>query len=50
LLREGIDEETLAALENAVDEEIRAAVEYAIAAPDPEPSDTYTHVYAERGA
>ena len=49
LLSEGIDEGNLAALENAADEEIKAAVEFAIAAPDPDPSETYTHVYADRG-
>ena len=47
---EGVDEGRLAALEDAVDEDIQAAVEFAIAAPDPEPSDTYTHVYADRVA
>jgi pyruvate dehydrogenase E1 component alpha subunit len=50
LLSEGIGEGSLAALEKAVDEDIKAAVEFAIAAPDPEPSETYTHVYADRGA
>ena len=49
LLSEGIDEGSLAALEDAADEEIKAAVEFAIAAPDPDPSETYTHVYADRG-
>jgi pyruvate dehydrogenase E1 component alpha subunit len=48
LLGEGVEEASLAALEAAVDEQVKAAVEFAISAPEPDPSETYTHVYAER--
>ena len=48
LLAEGIKEARLTAMEAAIDEQVKAAVEFAISAPEPEPSETYTHVYAER--
>ncbi len=44
----GVDEAILATLEAAVDEAVADSVQFAIAAPDPDPSETTTHVYAER--
>ncbi len=49
LIEEGIVTQTLELIEKSVDEEIEDAVKYALAAPDPDPSDTYSHVYAEAG-
>jgi TPP-dependent pyruvate/acetoin dehydrogenase alpha subunit len=45
---QGIDPLTLASLEESVDERIDEAVEYALAAPEPDASETYLNVYAER--
>jgi TPP-dependent pyruvate/acetoin dehydrogenase alpha subunit len=47
ILDEGIANATLTKIEDRVDKAIREAVEFAIAAADPESSDTYTHVYAD---
>ena len=47
LLDEGIADAALTNLEKEVDQAIRDAVEFAKSAPEPDPSDTYTHVYAE---
>jgi len=47
ILDEGIADATLTKIEDRVDKAIREAVEFAIAAADPESSDTYTHVYAD---
>jgi TPP-dependent pyruvate/acetoin dehydrogenase alpha subunit len=44
---QGIDPLTLASLEESVDERIDEAVEYALAAPEPDASETYLNVYAE---
>jgi TPP-dependent pyruvate/acetoin dehydrogenase alpha subunit len=43
----GFTEETLAALEARVDQEVADAVEFALASPPPSPEDIYTDVYAE---
>ena len=48
LIKQGVDRLTLDSLEESVDEGIDEAVEYALAAPHPDPSETYSHVYAER--
>jgi pyruvate dehydrogenase E1 component alpha subunit len=45
---QGIDPLTLASLEESVDERIDEAVEHALAAPEPDASETYLNVYAER--
>jgi pyruvate dehydrogenase E1 component alpha subunit len=42
-----VSEDELAALEAAVDAEVTEAVEFALASPPPDPSETYTDVYAE---
>jgi TPP-dependent pyruvate/acetoin dehydrogenase alpha subunit len=47
LLDQGIDQHTLETLEGKVDEAIDEAVKYALDSPHPDPSETYTHVYAE---
>jgi pyruvate dehydrogenase E1 component alpha subunit len=49
LLGEGIEQATLESIEDQIEEAVKEAVEYAMAAPEPDPSETYTHVYAERG-
>jgi TPP-dependent pyruvate/acetoin dehydrogenase alpha subunit len=48
LVDHGVDRLTLDSLEESVDEGIDEAVKYALAAPHPDPSETYSHVYAER--
>jgi pyruvate dehydrogenase E1 component alpha subunit len=48
LLGEGFEQATLESIEDQAEQVVREAVEYAIAAPEPDPSETYTHVYAER--
>ena len=48
LVDHGVDRLTLDSLEESVDERIDEAVKYALAAPHPDPSETYSHVYAER--
>jgi len=48
LVDRGVDRQTLDSLEESVDEGIDEAVKYALAAPHPDPSETYSHVYAER--
>jgi TPP-dependent pyruvate/acetoin dehydrogenase alpha subunit len=48
LVDQGVDQLTLESLEESVDKRINEAVKYALAAPHPDPSETYTHVYAER--
>ncbi len=48
LVDRGVDRLTLDSLEESVDEAIDEAVKYALAAPHPDPSETYSHVYAER--
>jgi pyruvate dehydrogenase E1 component alpha subunit len=48
LVDRGVDRLTLDSLEESVDEGIDEAVKYALAAPHPDPSETYSHVYAER--
>ena len=48
LMDHGVDQLTLDSLEESVDERIDEAVKYALAAPHPDPSETYSHVYAER--
>lgn len=47
LVGEGIGETSIIEIEEEVDQAIREAVEFAKSAPEPDPSDTYTHVYAE---
>jgi len=48
LIDEGaVSEAEMAALEAAVDKEVADAVEFALASPPPDPSETYTDVYAE---
>ena len=48
LMDHGVDRLTLDSLEESIDEGIDEAVKYALAAPHPDPSETYSHVYAER--
>jgi len=48
LVDHGVDRLTLDSLEESIDEGIDEAVKYALAAPHPDPSETYSHVYAER--
>jgi pyruvate dehydrogenase E1 component alpha subunit len=48
LVDQGVDQLTLESLEESVDKRINEAVKYALAAPHPDPSETYSHVYAER--
>jgi pyruvate dehydrogenase E1 component alpha subunit len=43
-----VDRLTLDSLEESVDEGIDEAVKYALSAPHPDPSETYSHVYAKR--
>ena len=45
---QGVDGGTIESVEEAVDQEIDEAVKYALAAPEPDPSETYSHVYFER--
>jgi pyruvate dehydrogenase E1 component alpha subunit len=47
LVDQGVDRLALESLEESVDEAIDEAVKYALAAPHPDPSETYSHVYAE---
>jgi TPP-dependent pyruvate/acetoin dehydrogenase alpha subunit len=42
----GIDEQTIESIEESVEQAITEAVEYALNAPDPHPSEVYSHVYA----
>jgi acetoin:2,6-dichlorophenolindophenol oxidoreductase subunit alpha len=42
-----LTEEDMAALEARADEEVKDAVEFALASPPPDPAETYTDVYAE---
>jgi pyruvate dehydrogenase E1 component alpha subunit len=49
LIEEGIDLQTLEPIEKSVDEEIEAAVKFALAAPQPDPTAAYSHVYSEAG-
>ncbi len=46
LVNQGIDLQALDSLEKRVAEAIDEAVKYALAAPHPDPSETYTHIYA----
>jgi TPP-dependent pyruvate/acetoin dehydrogenase alpha subunit len=48
LVDQRVDHQTLESLEESVDEEIDEAVKYALAAPHPDPSETHSHVFAER--
>jgi len=47
LLCEGIEEAALANIEAGVDESVREAIRQAESAPEPDPAETYTHVYAQ---
>lgn len=48
LINEGVvSEEEMAALEAAIDKEVADGAEFALASPPPDPSETYTDVYAE---
>ena len=47
LVDQGIDPLTIDSMEESVDGAIDEAVKYALAAPNPDPSETYSHVYAE---
>jgi len=49
LLSEGIEEAALANIEAGVDESVKGAVQLAESAPEPDPAETYTHVYAQAG-
>ena len=49
LLEKGIDLQILETMEESVDEAIDATLQYALDAPPPDPSETYSHVFAERG-
>lgn len=46
LLDQGINGQMLASVEESVDDAISEALDYALAAPDPHPSELYSHVYA----
>ncbi len=48
LEHQDVDRLTLDSLEESVDEAIEGAVQYALTAAHPDPSETYSHVYAER--
>src|SRR5699024_383977 len=47
LLEEGFTEDEITAIENKVAARVKADYVNALAAPDPQPEDLYTHVYAE---
>lgn len=49
LTSKSIGEQELGAIEESVDKLIEEAVQFALSAPEPEPADVYTHVYAEHG-
>lgn len=46
LLDQGINGQMLKSVEESVDDAISEALDYALAAPDPHPSELYSHVYA----
>jgi len=46
LFDQGINGQMLATVEESVDDAISEALDYALAAPDPHPSELYSHVYA----
>lgn len=46
LLNEGIDEEEIITIENAMDKEIEDALQFALDSPFPDPSEVYTDVYS----
>jgi pyruvate dehydrogenase E1 component alpha subunit len=46
LFDQGINGQMLASVEESVDDAISEALDYALAAPDPHPSELYSHVYA----
>jgi len=46
LLAEGIKGQILDSIEQQVEAEVQEAVEFALQAPEPDPTETYTHVYA----
>jgi pyruvate dehydrogenase E1 component alpha subunit len=48
LVEQGIDQLTLDSLQESVDDGIDEAVQFALDAPLPDPSETYSHVYAKR--
>ncbi len=48
LIDKKVDPLTLEASEESVDEAIEEAVKYSLAAPRPDPSETHSHVFAER--
>jgi TPP-dependent pyruvate/acetoin dehydrogenase alpha subunit len=48
LLSQGIKEDTLTGIEAVVDEAVEEAIQLAENAPEPDPMETYTHVFAER--
>ena len=50
LLSESIELEVLDAIEQQIDITVQESIEFALQAPEPDPADTYTHVYAERPA
>jgi len=50
LLSQGIEEKVLAEIDAGVDESVKAAVQHAESAPEPDPTETYTHVYAQSGS
>lgn len=50
LLSESIGLEVLDAIEQQIDITVQESIEFALQAPEPDPADTYTHVYAERPA
>lgn len=45
---QGADPQILDSLERSIDKEIDEAVQFALAVPQPDPGETYSHVYAER--
>jgi len=47
LLQEGFEHDALASIETRVDEAVEEAIRLAENAPEPDPIETYTHVYAE---
>lgn len=49
LIDQGINLQIFESLEESVDEAINEAVKSALAAPQPDPSEAYSHVYAEQG-
>lgn len=48
LTDEGIGQEALESIENQASEAVEESVRFAMNSPEPDPSEAYTHVYAER--